>query len=217
MVAHGNQPCPNIAQVTIEMEYDGQSIFQDYYFEKMGGYSTGDMSSFASAAVTEVSSEYPSLFTADVKFIRVVATDLTNLTKERHVQPFAAGLTGSVTGQSVAGNVAWSVQKQTGNRGKGAQGRIMWGPLPESNVGANTIDGTFAGLIVAEIVAVCDNIAAAVEGSFHVVLSRWENKVWREFGIGKPVLNIGFTNLTLDSMKLRLPQHKKRKITAPAP
>src|SRR5690349_13622370 len=113
------QPCPNIAQVTLELESDGQKIQNDYYFAHAGGWSAGDMQTlgdaFRSAAVTHL----PGKYCGDVTFIRVVATDLTSLAGERYVTQFAPGTVGTVGGQSSPNSVALALEKSTGNRGKG--------------------------------------------------------------------------------------------------
>jgi hypothetical protein len=199
------------------MTRDGQAVFQDFYFKHGTSWASGNMSVLASEAKASFLAEYPALFTNEVAFVRVVATDLTSLASERAVEPFAAGVVGEAVGGAAANNVALSIQKQTGNRGKGKQGRIMWGPIPAANMTANQVSSVYAALVIAAMDALVAAVIAEFPTAQHVVLSRWDNGVWRTEGIGIPVLNIGYSNLYVDSMKDRLPQHKRRRITSPAP
>ncbi len=215
MVKHGNQPCPKIAQCTVELQADSQSVFQDWYFEKTSGWLHGEMETLGLAVMGEFQSNLLPHFATDVTAIRVVATDLSSLASERAVVPFPLTPAGGTAGHSLPNNVAWSIQKQTGNRGKGRQGRIMWGPIPTSSVVQDTVQSAYADPVMIDIFAYITAVTGILGGIGHVVLSRWDNKVWRPAGIGIPVTSMGYTNLVVDSLKLRLPQHKRRRITTP--
>ncbi len=204
------QPCPDIAQTTIEMECQGQAIYQTYYWLRNGGWGEGDMETLADAVKGETILHLTADFSADVTFNRVVATDLTSLAGERFVQPFPSPTVGGNVAPSLPNNVAWSVQKQTGNRGKGKQGRIMWGPIPDTEVENDQVTDVYAGAVVADITAFVDAIKLTHGGIDHVIVHRREGPNKLPEGLPIIVHSIGYTNTFTDSMKDRLPQHKKR-------
>lgn len=210
-----NQPCPNIASVVFKSVYDSQNIQNTMYFEKAGGWVAGDMADLASTAEAAWIAQMLGHYSNDVTFMGVVATDLTSLLGERAITTPDFGNVGTATGTSAPGNVAFAIQQQTGNRGRGKQGRFFYGPIPSGSIAENVIQQTPADGVVASLDAVVAAIVAGVPGASHVVLSRYAAGVKRPDGIGLPVTGMGYTNLYLDSQRDRLPFHKKRKITTP--
>jgi hypothetical protein len=213
-----HQDCPNVAQITLEMECDGQSIFQDWYFLHPGGWPLGAMQTLANDFRSAFQSDYPTLFSVDTSFIRVVAVDLSSLATERAVDAFGPGETGTVTGVSAANNVCWAVTKSTGQRGRGQQGRIFWGPIPAASVVSNSISESLANNIIGAINAVISAGLTGFPTAQHVVLSRYSGvdpvthkPIPRPFGVGLPVHSMTYTNLDTDSQRDRLPGHRKHK------
>jgi hypothetical protein len=150
-------------------------------------------------------------YTGEVRLNRVVAVDLTSLNTERAVTSAPTNTIGTFSGESSPSSSAIAIQKQTGSRGRGKQGRLFVGPLPESQVVFNTISATWADAYITSLIATIGVITDAFPTAVHVVLSRYLNGVKRAAGIGLPVLHIGYTNLNLDVQKDRLPDHKRRR------
>lgn len=212
-----NQPCPNIAQVTFKLVADAQDIQNSLYFEKSGGWAAGDMTTLAAAAEAQFIAQMLADYCADVRFHQVIAVDLTSLTTERAVTTPDFGNVGTHLGQSMPNSVCIALQVSTGSRGRGKQGRIFHGPLPEDVVNQDLVDATFADAVVQDWLGVVDACLVALPGITHVVLSRYAAGVKRPDGIGLPALDIAYSNLYIDVQKDRLPFHKKRrkKITTP--
>jgi len=214
-MAHQN--CPNIAQVTIEMECDDQAIINDYFYEKPGGWVPAEMAEVANTFRSEWQSHMLTLYSEDVQFNRVVAVDLTSLSTERSVDAFSPGTTGTVTQPSAPNNVCWALTKATGTRGRGQQGRVFVGPIPETSVSSNSIAEVYANDYIAALQAVIDGVTIAIPTAYHVVLSRYHGvdanhkPIPRAVGIGLRVLARSYTNLDTDSQRDRLPGHKKHK------
>lgn len=212
-----HQDCPNIAQVTIEMEADGQRIFNDYFFERPAGWSAGDMQALANDFRSEWQSNMLGFYAATVSMIRVVAVDLTSLTTERAVDSFSPGENGSSASAATPNNVCWALTKSTGTRGRGQQGRIFVGPLIETAVTANQISETYANEYLAALQIVLDGAILGLTGAYHCVLSRYHGvdvnhkPIPRAVGIGLRVLALTYTNLDTDSQRDRLPGHKRHK------
>lgn len=205
------QPCPDIAQLVFTFQYDAQTIQNTYYFENTGGYGVGDMTTLASAADTAIAASLMADYNADVNYLGVTATDLTSLAGERHRIERATPVPGGGVGTSAPGNVAFCITKLTGSRGKGQQGRVFIGPLPDDAVTGDLASETWAGNYLADLNTVIDAIKAAKAGTQHVVLSRYEGGVKRPFGIGKLVTGMAPQNFYVDSQRDRLPFHKKHK------
>lgn len=209
------QPCPNIASVVFKLTSDSQSIQNTMYFEKSGGWVAGDMADLASTAEGAWLANMLGHYCNDVTFIGVTATDLTDLTGERSITTPDFGNVGTALGESAPANVAFAIQQQTGNRGRGKQGRLFYGPIPNSNVRENVMTQAAADAVVSAWEAVVTAILAGVPGTTHVVLSRYQGGAKRPSGIGLPVFGLGYSNLYIDSQRDRLPFHKRRKHTTP--
>lgn len=205
------QPCPGIAQVTIQMQYDAQNIQNTLYFENTGGWATGDMTALASAIDTAWGTSVMPDYAADVSYLGCTATDLTDLSSERHRVERATPVAGGTPGTSAPGNVAFCITFLTGSRGKGQQGRIFVGPLPDDSVTGDKVSEVFANAYQVDLETTIAAGEASKPGTQHVVLSRWENKVKRPFGIGKLVTGVAPQNFYVDSQRDRLPFHKKHR------
>lgn len=211
------QPCPGIAQVIISLQYDAQNIQNTLYFENTGGWIPGDMENLATAIDTAVAGSLMADYGQDVSYNGVTATDLTDLSSERHRIERVPAVVGGTVEDSAAANVAFCITFLTGSRGKGQQGRIFVGPIPDSQVLENKVTSIWANAYLVDLETVIAAGEASKPGTQHVVLSRWENKVKRPFGIGKLVTGVGPQNFYVDSQRDRLPFHKKHKKLTPAP
>lgn len=205
------QPCPDIAQLSMFLQADGQNIQHNLYFYKPTHWDSTTIETLAADAHSAWLSTLGGTYTNQTAFFGVTATDLTSLSGVRAIVRDTTGITGTHTGSNLPNNVAFAVQLGTGSRGRGQQGRIFHGPLVATLTSQDTINSVYADSIVT---AWRDFVAAAMTGLTgvtHVVLSRVHGGAKRTNGVGLAVVNIGYSNLLLDNQRDRLPLHKKRK------
>jgi hypothetical protein len=213
------QPCPDIAQAQIQMMCDAQTIEHSFYFKRDAGWTEALITALAAEMGTQwvlhMMADYPAAVTA----VRAVATDLTSLAGSRAVYEIPLTPGGSDTGDVSPNNVCLAFQVSTGNRGRGRQGRIFYGPMSIDHISGDQVAEVHADAVKGDLAAVTAAILAAIPGTQWVVLSRWLDGAKRAEGVGIPAQGIVYTNLYLDSQKDRLPQHRKRKKkkTTPAP
>jgi len=114
----------------------------------------------------------------------------------------AAGTEGTLTSPSVPGNVTWCVKFLTGLTGRSYRGRnYIMGMTEDATVG-NQMDAGRAAAFVANYEALLDLVDAT--DFTWVVLSRVQNNVPLANAIGAPIINVGYTDLNLDSQRRRL-------------
>lgn len=206
------QPCLDIAQLTMYLVADGQSIIHNLYFFKGDHWSAASIQTLANDATSSWLSDLAPVYTDETAFYGTVATDLTSLTSPRHVDKLATPVVGTHAGTNAPQNACLALQLGTGDRGRGHQGRIFHGPLVAGSVIQDTVDATYANAIVSGWEAFVAHCLAGLNPAKQVVLSRYLNGQKRPFGISMDVINIGYSNLAVDSQRDRLPGHKKRKI-----
>lgn len=209
------QPCTNIAQIVVELTHTTEKIQNTFYYEKTDGYAVGDILDLASEFDTAFLAEIMPNYSTDVSFSRIVVTDLSSLAGERVVVTPVAPIAGAEVSESAPAVVALSVQKLTGSRGRGQQGRVFVGPIPEAYLSLNQVTAAYAQRFIDGYTAIDTAIALWQPTCGPVVLSRYSNGVKRPIGIGLPILSYGTTNLLVDVQDNRLPQHKRRRTLVP--
>lgn len=211
MAVTSNQPCPGIAQVTLHFAFDNQNIQNNLYFENTALWGVGDMAAIAAAVDPQVVAHVMPNFCADMKYLGCVATDLTSLTTERHSTVGSISQIGTEAGESAPANTCLAISFLTGSRGKGQQGRVFMGPLPQAAVNGDVVSTVWAGLMTSALDEIVTAAKAVKPGTQNVVLSRYLGGVKRPDGIGKLVTAIAPLNFYADSQRDRLPFHKRHK------
>jgi hypothetical protein len=209
------QPIPLTAQATIHMQSDGQSIQHSMYFQSTDGWSGAEITSLAATFADAWQDFMMPLYPDTVQALFAVAVDLASLTGGRAVFSYPAPVNGGLAVTPTPNNVAFAVQIATGSRGRGQQGRLFIGPLSEGATTGNLITQAAAAAFVAAINGVGNQVESQIDlectwGIIHRVI----NGVRPANGTFTATTGAGFSNLYLDSQKLRLPFHKKRRATA---
>lgn len=139
-----------------------------------------------------------------VKLAAVIAQDWTSQDGRVGAYFPEAPVVGGLGGACMANNTAFCFKLRTARRGRAYRGRFYIPGIPMSQVTDNNhvaetwIEAIIPGLINAIIVD-------SPTPSIPVVASFRLNKVWRTAAHFEPVLGVAWTDLTLDSMRRRLP------------
>jgi hypothetical protein len=208
-----NQPCPGILQVDMRFLRDGQQVQNTFHFDNgtLAAWTLDAITTVLDLVANDLWTDMQPLLSAACSLYQVIATDLTDLNGLKISRAITPAEPGGHAGGPSPSNVSMAVKLAPQTRGRGTAGRIFWPDIPETVVTANTIDSTYAGLVVDAL----ENLrlgALNLPGTITLcVLSRYLNTVKRPEGIGREVLSCLVTDALVDSMKNRLPGHKRRK------
>ena len=195
------QPCPGIAQITLQGRVDNQLTINDVYFAISGG--TIDISNLAvitSAVATWWGADLIPFLSDDWTGERVVGTDLT--TQFGPTFQTATPTPGGISGEANPNNVAACVSFRTGLRGRSFRGRNFVPAVPGADVTLNTLDPTF----ITNILGAYNNLVGPglfSAGWQWVVLSRRIAGSLRANGIGEPVIAATMVGNSVRSMRSR--------------
>jgi len=211
---------PGVLQVEMRYEVDAQAVYNVFHVIKPAA------TAWALDDIDDVINVFHNTYwTANVKplmcpdfaLLEIVATDLTSLDGIRVIHEVSPIEFGTLEGVTDSNNVALAIKLGIGKRGRGVSGRIFWGPPPDSKVAGDMVDADYAASAVAAINALRDSLQALSVNGALAVLSRFSGGLPRSTGLGRAVTSVGVTDLFVDSMKLRLPRHKKHRRTRLVP
>lgn len=206
------QNCPGILQVEMRYKNDGQSIYNVFHVNNRTGalWEVADIEQMTNVFLEDYWHDAQRvLIPTNVALTEIVATDLTSLSGHKFsfgISPVEAGTNASA---GLPANVTMAIKLSPALRGRGRAGRIFWPGLPEGEVTNNAVSSGYADDAVLAVIALKDGIDAIFGLQILSVLSRWNGGARRTVGEGLDVVNIGVTDLTVDSQKNRLPGHKR--------
>jgi hypothetical protein len=208
------QNCPGILQVEMKYRADGQDIENVYHV------SNDTLSIWPVGEIQDVIQVfYDTLWTASQRamlcpatsLISIVATDLTNLLGKKIVRSISPAEAGTNASTNLPNNATFAVNLQPDERGRGVAGRVFWPTIPRGGVVLDTVDTTYAADAIAALEATMVAIGLLTGAPQLVILSRFLNGAKRALGVARVVQSVSVRDLTVDSMKLRLPGHKRHK------
>lgn len=203
------QPAPGTIGVQIEGRLSGQQYINDLYFFQNGADPTvGDCATLGGLLVGWWNNEILPNICDNFLGIRVVAKNLFVNGGAKSVQSLN-GQQGSIETEAQPNNVAVVVTFDTGQSSKSSHGRNYIGAVPNAQVDVNTINPAFATAIIDAYKALLPGGAYDPTPYFWSVLSRQSNNVVMAEAIAVPVLNVYFTDTTVDSQRRRLPGRGK--------
>lgn len=208
-----NQPALGIVEVREQFLYDGERC-ENVYHVKHGTvdpWDLVDMEDLASVFADWEDATASLLRPTDVQAVNIVVSDLTSLNAQRMTRPLVPAINGAVTDDSLPNSATVAVKFDTHDRGRGRNGRQFWIGLAENQVSANTILPATRDAIIAALEALSAAITA-LDASYHlVVLHRIVNGIRPPQADWSQVFSFAMADLTVDSQKNRLPNHKRRK------
>lgn len=210
---HPYQPAPGILEVRLDMLLGGQNVNNVFHVQKGTSiWNETDMDTIAGIFQTYFVDHASSNMSSALTLVGKTLVDLTSLNGIRKVYGEDTPPAGNLTGDALPANVTFAIKLNAQNRGRGVNGRIFWPGLAEAQVAGNQLNSADADAIKGHIDWLIGQIiSAGPAGAVLCVLSKWENGVWRASGIGREVTSATYSDLTIDTQKLRLPNHRKAK------
>jgi hypothetical protein len=208
------QAAPGVAQVRMRFQSDGQEVDNIFSAAKsdLSLWTQAEMDSLGSLFLDYWNSFVKPLLCSNTLLDAIRITDLSSRTSlQTDYRPADADRAGTHTGSNLPNNVTAAVKLGIGVRSRGVNGRIFLPTIPVAEVVLNTLNTAYSNSWKAAIQHLIDHVPDIGAGIALAVLSRYTNHALRPTGIGRPVTNVDFTNESVDSQKLRLPNHKKRK------
>lgn len=210
------QPVPNVAFVQLEFGAGAITAQNGFYFHRDIGWDEPSLSALAENCVEAWDNNVKSSVTEDWALLRAVATNLESDIGLKQIWTPAVPIEGTILQQAAPANVTFAVKFLAPRRGRGINGRIFPIGLDETQVGAGFITSAYANQLVnawrlfAEEVELNSNCS-------QVIVHRVTGGVRTPEGTWDTIAGYGYSDLALDSQKLRLPNHKKAKRRAAVP
>lgn len=208
-----NQPVPGVLEVRMQYLFAGERAENVYHVHKGLSTAWGDaqiedvLSTFEDWETTSSSLLRPT----DVSLVNMIGSDLTSLNALRRSRAVVPAVNGAVVSDSLPNNATIAVKYDTGNRGRGQNGRQFWIGLAENQVDANTLHTAARDNIVTSLQTLLANIETLDSAYRLVVVHRVVNGTHPAVAGTSNILSFGMADLTIDTQKNRLPGHKRNK------
>lgn len=196
-------PVNSTCSVSWRYTVDGQRVENTVYVENELG-STPSLNAVAAIA-QDFWDNYRLILTNAVTLREIYVVNLENSTAPVLSVPFVPAESGVnvAVGNALPNNVTLAISFRTPSRGRSFRGRNYVPSLAEGQVNNNTVDSATVDAIVDCYETFSSQISAA--GWQWVTVSRISNGVPRAVGVTAPVTSVLAVDLTVDSMRRRLP------------
>lgn len=197
-------PVVNVAQFDIRYTMDGERVENTIYCKRDAGWTTTELNDAAAIIKVELVDNMVAHYSDVMIWQSIMATDLTTVASSQTEYTGTGPVPGSGTGAVIPNNVAWCIKFLTALRGRNYRGRNYIGGFVASEIVVNEINEADAD----DIVALYTDTFAALEAASYVpvVVSRFALGAPRLTGVATPIVNVAYTDLTLDSQRRRLPR-----------
>ena len=118
------QPCPDAAQILVQMTMDSQLVENIFYVQKSGAWAAGDLQLIADTVDTWASGAYMPAVSPAVFYNRTIVRDLTTSGAPQAVSTVHAGTQGSLSGSQVPNNAAFAIHRNSVVTGKHSKSRV---------------------------------------------------------------------------------------------
>lgn len=207
------QPVINTVQVDLRFTMGLATAQNSYYFEKGTAWSVGDLDDIIDGVETWWQAGADSLMTNEAALTFMKAVDLTSL--DTQIRTKSMNHAGGTLLPAAPANSTFAIKFDTGKRGRGRAGRIFFPFFAEDAIDAFSIPAAALAAMIGYFNDLIAAAPAAVPGASWVVVHRVVDGVRLPVGTTDAVIAAVATDPYLDSMKNRLPFHKRQKRTAP--
>lgn len=203
------QPAPGTIGVVIQGKLSGQDDQNTLYFFQNGADPTiGDCQAIATLVAAWWDATVRQKICDTWQGQKIVAKNLFVNGGAKAVISIATQF-GVISTEQAPNNVAPCVTFDTGQSGKSSHGRNYIGGIPNANINVNDIDSGWANDIIGAYQQLLPGGAHDPTPYFWSVLSRQSGGVVAAQATAVPVLNVYFSDLTVDSQRRRLPGRGK--------
>lgn len=203
------QPAPGTIGVVIQGKLSGQDDQNTLYFFQNGADPTiGDCVAIANLVASWWDATVRQKICDTWQGQKIVAKNLFVNGGAKAVVSIATQF-GVISTEQAPNNVAPCVTFDTGQSGKSSHGRNYIGGIPNANINVNDIDSGWANDIIGAYQQLLPGGSHDPTPYFWSVLSRQSGGVVAAQATAVPVLNVYFSDLTVDSQRRRLPGRGK--------
>lgn len=209
-----SQVVPKVARFELWYTIPGNTIANIFHVRATTtSWAEADLDACEQAFEDWFSTTASQYINADCDLFQIIATDLTNLSGIRKVYPISPSLSGAMNNQLLPANVTFALKANIGTRGRGTSGRTFWPALGDTQVVNESMNGAAATLLVGAMNQLITDIGAVTNVDSLVVPHFIVGGVRPPTVAASDITSYGFSDLFLDSQRLRLPNHKKHKRT----
>lgn len=196
-------PVPNVAEIDIRYDINGQPAENTLYAEYTGTITGAILDALAVAVEDWFVDEMLPLLVDALVYRETHVRDLSAGSGFQALANGEAGATGAGTGTPYPGSVAWAVKFVTGLAGRSFRGRNYVSGLSSATVLGNILDPAFASAVVGAYQMLLTGGGILPADWQWVVVSRVSGGVPRVTGLTTPVNAVGYTDLVVDSQRNR--------------
>lgn len=207
------QPVPNCATLVIKYQNtEGEKAQNDYMFEFAAPPTAANLHDLVEAAQTEWELSIAAQTSRDWSFYEAEARSEDGVILLKDIRRIVPPTPGLLADDTAPNNATLAVKFAIALRGRGLSGRIFAIGLGESTISGGYVSETYATNIVNEHKTFVEFVETAAACT-HVVAHRYQGNppVRLPAGVPHEVIGYSYSDLAIDSQKLRLPNHKKRK------
>lgn len=200
-------PVPNVARLTMKHQMAGQEVENVFHVLNDDGWDMSSLLDVANAAATGWTDSLGVMpvLGAPLVFKSAHITDLTSDTGLSADSFNGANTAGGTSGTAYPNNVAFAIHKQAVIGGRHNKGRVYIGGINSGLTSdANTMQATKANDIVTRLQGWQTGLEEA-PGIHLGFVSYVEHGAPLSEGVFVPTIGYGYTDLTLDSQRRRLP------------
>lgn len=202
------QPAPNISQCELLFQVAGERVENSLKFSSDSVPSSGDLTNLGDVIITWWTTNLMALVSTEVQFVGVISTYLGSVEGPQGVSAPGEPLFGTRASPVLPNNVTWVIKELTAKIGRSFRGRIFHVGLAENEVNESSVIGSIAADLIIGYSALPGAVLGL--GFTPVVLSRRHNNELRENGIGTQIIAYNYSDLTTDSQRPRLPNHRRK-------
>lgn len=196
-------PAPGVVSVDAIFLQDNQKVENTYHYHVSGTIDQAKLQGIATTYFSWMNARLGD-WPTNVECISIYLRDLTTANSATAEGTPLTALIGTKTGAALPNNVTIALKRQTGLAGRANRGRLYWVGLTASDVSdanhiansrVNQMRDALNTLMTAQVT---DN--AAQEVILH-----------KKLGTYTPILGYTYSDLTLDAMRRRLPDHNRHR------
>lgn len=207
-------PAPGVLEIKASY-LQGQQILQNtFHVHKAGAWTPQDISDVIDAYVAWEGASAKGQRSNTCALAEVRAADLTSPTANYAARNVSPAIFGSRPSQNLPENVTLAVQAGTGKRGRGQQGRVFWIGLCEDQTDGSQMISGRADDIVGALNTLKDSLNGTAGGTMVTLHSRLNGAPLNP-RTSTNIGTYGVSDLTTDSMRDRLPNHRRHKRSTP--
>jgi hypothetical protein len=196
-------PIPNVAQVGLVFDYDGQRCMNVFHVEAAVPYTLSTLAPLAAVFLDWWDNNLKEFMPQTLSLVMVYAKAMDSQSAPALEITSGLPIAGTVTTQEqLPNNCTFAVKWATGLRGRSYRGRTFHIGLHNAMVEGNVLGSTWAGDfqdIYELLIDAVDTLSASL-----VVVSKWENHNARNTGLTTVITSV-YVDPTIDSQRRRLP------------